>query len=244
MATEHPRLKLGKRASFVKTHLKQLPQVDETWEADFRASPKPLGRAETHYLGLVVVLPEGDPLVYMPVEYAPTVNDLADLLADAMRRPLTGSARRPERIHFRGNPRWGELFPHLDDLGVEVALKDDLPELEEVYLDFCRQMRRAGSGPIFMLKPRATGVDQQFPAVSLWVEACGRIEVGRGRESGFVARALDDDGPAFENDDSKTLAEALAALEEGLTGWFRDRRNDLLRPSPEAKKTRRRRHDG
>jgi len=73
MANEHPRLKLGKRASFVKTHLKQLPQVEETWEADFRALPKPLEQTETHYLGLAVALPKGDPLDYMPVEYAPTL---------------------------------------------------------------------------------------------------------------------------------------------------------------------------
>ena len=59
MAKEHPRLKLGKRASFVKTHLKQLPQEKETWEADFRALPKPLEQTETHYLGLVVALPKG-----------------------------------------------------------------------------------------------------------------------------------------------------------------------------------------
>ena len=243
MATEHPRLKLGKRASFVKTHLKQLPQEDETWEVDFRASPKPTGQAETHYLGLVVVLPKGDPLIYMPVEYTPTVNDLADLLADAMRRPLTGSDRRPERLHFRGNPRWEELFRHLNDLGIEVAVKEELPELEEVYLDFCRQMRNAGSGPIIMLKPRATSVDQEFPAISLWVEACGRIEVGRNKDSGFVARALDENGLAFENDESKTLAEAMAVLEEGLTERFRDQRTALLQSSSKAKKTQRRRHD-
>ena len=103
MATEHQRLKLGKRASFVKTHLKQLPQEEETWEVDFRALPKLADQTETLYLGLAVALPRGDPLVYMPVEYTPTVNDLADLLADAMRRPLTGSARRPEHIHFRDN---------------------------------------------------------------------------------------------------------------------------------------------
>ena len=40
MAKEQGKLKLGKRASFVKTHLKQLPQKNETWEADFRALPK------------------------------------------------------------------------------------------------------------------------------------------------------------------------------------------------------------
>src|SRR5215470_3666104 len=154
MAQQHPRLKLGKRAAFVKTHLKRLPRQEETWEADFRALPRPAGQADTHYLGLAVALPRGDPLVYLPVEYTPTVNDLADLLADAMRRPLTGSARRPERIHFRTNTRWDELHPHLKELGIEVAVQDDLPELEEVYLDFCRQMRKAGSGPIIMLSPR------------------------------------------------------------------------------------------
>jgi hypothetical protein len=106
MAEEHPRLKLGKRASFVKTHIRQLPQVDETWEADFRASPKPMGQAETHYLGLAVALPEGDPLVYMPVEYTPTVNDLADLLADAMRRPLTGSASASRSGWGTNSPNW------------------------------------------------------------------------------------------------------------------------------------------
>jgi len=112
MAKEHPRLKLGKRAAFVKTRLKQWPQAKETWEADFRALPKQTGQTETHYLEVVVSLPKGDPLVYLPVEYTPNVNDLADLLADAMRRPLTGLARRPEHIHFRGNPRWEELFRH------------------------------------------------------------------------------------------------------------------------------------
>src|SRR4051812_44997996 len=101
MEKERKRLKIGKRASFVKTHIKLLPQEEETWEADFRAVPTAADQAETHYLGLAVALPTGDPLVYMPVEYTPTVNDLADLLADAMRRPMTGSPRRPERIHFR-----------------------------------------------------------------------------------------------------------------------------------------------
>ena len=85
MAIEHPRLKLGKSAAFVKTKIKRLPREDESWEADFRALPRPASQTDTHYLGLAVALPKGDPLVYMPVEYTPTVNDLADLLADAMR---------------------------------------------------------------------------------------------------------------------------------------------------------------
>jgi hypothetical protein len=220
MANEHPRLKLGKRVSFVKTHLKQLPQDKETWEADFRALPKPAGQAETHYLGLAVALPKGDPLVYMPLEYTPTVNDLADLLANAMRRPLTGSTRRPVSIHFRGNPRWEELFPHLKELGIEVTLHDELTELDEVCLDFLRQMRKVSPGPIIMLSPRPGHVSKQFPAVDAWVRESGWIEVGRRKRGGFVARALDDNGLVFEDDKAATLAEAMATLEKGLAEYF------------------------
>jgi hypothetical protein len=124
----------------------------------------------------------------MPVEYTPTVNDLADLLADAMRRPLTGSARRPDHIHFRGNPRWEELFPHLKELGIEVTLHDDLPEAEEVHLDFCRQMRKGGSGPIIMLSHRPTRVEQQFPAIGAWVqESLERAVAGERADGGRAA---------------------------------------------------------
>jgi hypothetical protein len=216
MAQEHPRLKLGKRAAFVKTHLKRLPRQEETWEVDFRALPRPAGHTDTHYLGLAVVLPTGDPLVYLPVEYTPTVNDLAG----AMRRPLTGSARRPGHLHLRANPRWEELFPHLKELGVEVTLHDDLPELGEVHLDFLREMRKARPGSVIMLSPRPADPGRQFPALGRWVREGGRIEVGRRKEAGFVARALDDAGLVFENNSSTTLAEALAALEEGLAGRF------------------------
>jgi hypothetical protein len=224
---EHPRLKLGKRAAFVKTHLKQLPRQEETWEVDFRALPKPAGQTDTHYLGLAVALPRGDPLVYLPVEYTPTVNDLADLLADAIRRPLTGSARRPARIHFRANPRWDELFGHLKELGIEATLHDDLPELEEVHLDFLREMRKASPGPVIMLSPRPADPGRQFPALAMWVQEGGWIEVGRRKEAGFVARALDDGGVVFENNSSTTLAEALASLERGLAEFFEREGIDL-----------------
>jgi hypothetical protein len=244
MAKDHPRLKLGKRAAFVKTHLQRLPRQEETWEVDFRALPKPADQTDTHYLGLVVALPRGDPLVYLPVDYTPTVNDLADLLAEAMRRPLTGSARRPERMHFRANPRWDELFPHLNELGVEVTVRDDLPELEEVYLDFLREMRKASPGPIIMLSPRPADPGRQFPAIGRWVQESGWIEVGRREGAGFVARALDDAGLVFENNSSTTLAEALAALEEGLAGRLKAQEADLRSSLPAVKKTQRRpRHD-
>jgi hypothetical protein len=222
MAKEHPRLKLGKRAAFVKTRLKQWPQAKETWEADFRALPKPAGQTETHYLGVVVSLPKGDPLVYLPVEYTPNVNDLADLLADAMRRPLTGLARRPEHIHFRGNPRWEELFRHLNELGIATSIHDELPKVEELYEDFLRQMRKASPGPIIMLSPGRSHIGEQFSAVAKWVQGHGHIEIGDQEGFGFVVRALDYGGLVFEDDKPNTLAEAMAALEKRLTKWFKE----------------------
>jgi hypothetical protein len=227
MVTEHPRLKLGKRAAFVKTRLKQLPQKKETWEADFRALPKPIGQVETHYLGVAVALPEGDPLVYLPVEYTPNVNDLADLLADAMRRPLTGSARRPEQIHFRGNPRWAELFRHLNELGITISMQDELPRIEQAYEDFLREMRKASPAPIIMLPPSGSQIAKQFPAVAAWVQGHGHIEIGDQESFGFVVRALDYGGLVFEDDRAGTLVEAMAVLEKGLRKWFGEQGIDL-----------------
>ena len=222
MAKELPKLKLGKSASFVKTHLKQLNQENDTWEADFRALPKSEGETETHYLGLVVALPRGNPLVSMLVEYNPNVNDLADLLADAMRRPMTDSAHRPRQFLLRDNPRWEELFPHLKQLGIEVSIQSELPNVEEVYEDFLRQMRRAKSSPLILYTPRPTNVQEDFPAIAMWVQCYGHIEIGDQEGHGFIVRAMDDGGLVFEDDKPRTLAEAMTALEMRLARWFKD----------------------
>jgi hypothetical protein len=41
-------VKLGKGSAFDKTRLKRLRQEGDTWEADFRALPKPMMQKETH----------------------------------------------------------------------------------------------------------------------------------------------------------------------------------------------------
>ena len=65
------------------------------------------------------------------------------------------------------------------------------------------------------------GVEKLFPAVAQWVRD-GHIEVGDQEGFGFVARALDYGGLAFEDDRPNTLAEALAGLEKGLREWFEE----------------------
>src|SRR5947207_15174057 len=102
---EEEKLKLGKGAAFVKSRLKRLRQEDETWEADFRALPKPITQSQTHYRGMVVTQPDAVLLAESHVEGRPTVNDMAWLLAHAMRRPMTGNAHRPKALHVRGQPQ-------------------------------------------------------------------------------------------------------------------------------------------
>ncbi len=219
MAREE-KLKLGKDAAFVKSRFKRLRQENETWEADFRALPKPITQSETHYLGLVVAQPDASLLAESHVEGRPSVNDLATLLAHAMRRPLTGKSHRPRRIHVRGHHQWRELFPHLAELGIEVAVQKELPQVEEAYEAHLRQLREAHR--VGMVEPtkEQIGVEKMFPAIAQWVRGYGHVEIGDQEMFGFVVRALDYGGLVFEDDKPDTLAEAMAALEKGLTEYF------------------------
>ena len=214
------KLKLGKGAAFVKSRFKRLRQEDVTWEADFQALPKPITQSETPYLGLIVTQPDGSLLADSHVEGRPSVNDLATLLAHAMRRPLTQGAHRPRRIHVRGHHQWRELFPHLAELGIEVAVQKELSKVQEAYEAHLRRLREAHR--VGMVKPTSdqAGVEKMFPAIALWVRGYGHIEIGDQEMFGFVVRALGYGGMVFEDDKPDTLAEAMAALEKGLNEYF------------------------
>src|SRR5829696_2219414 len=125
-----------------------------------------MSQNETHYLGLVVVQGEGSVLAEERVEHTPDVNDLATLLAHAMRRPLTGPAHRPRRVRVRKNPRWQELFPHLQEVGVEAAVDSDLGAIRAAFRDHLSRLEE--SRRVGMVKPTAeqVGVEKLFPAVA------------------------------------------------------------------------------
>src|SRR5712691_7314684 len=120
------KLKLGKGAAFVKSRLRRLPQGDDLWEAGFRELPK-----RHEWLGVVLSVTDHYLLADQFVASAPTVNDLAKLLADAMRRPFVEGAHRPRSIRLQPMPEWNELIPHLEELGIGVVTQGSLPKLEE-----------------------------------------------------------------------------------------------------------------
>src|SRR5262245_66105954 len=89
----------------------------------------------------MVVAPDGSFLADSYVEGRPTVNDMATLLAHAMRRPLTEKAHRPRRLHVRGHPQWKEIFPHLAELGIKVTVHQELPKVQQAYQGYLKQQR-------------------------------------------------------------------------------------------------------
>jgi hypothetical protein len=97
---------------------------------------------EPRYLGVVVSEEDGSLLADLLIHGKPLVNDLAMLLAHAMRRPLDGDARRPRLVRLRGGQRrWRGLLPALEENGVEVAVERNLPGIGRAYRALVREMR-------------------------------------------------------------------------------------------------------
>jgi hypothetical protein len=216
------KLKLGKGIASVKSRLKRLPQRDETWEADFQALPQPMMQNQTHYLGIVVEKKGGSLLADMTVHGGPSVNDLATLLAQAMRRPLEGNARRPKLVRLRGHRQWRELFPVLEELGIEVSVDKKFPGVKAAYREHLLRLREEKRAK--MVEPSAVQakVETMFPAIARYVRGYGYIEIGDQESFGFVVRAMGYGGLDFEDNTPETLAEAMTVLEAGLVRWFEE----------------------
>jgi hypothetical protein len=219
---EQDKLKLGKGVAFVKSRLVRLPACDEAWEADFRALPQPIMQSETHHLGMVVTRKGGRLLAELTVHGRPGVNDLARLLADAMRRPLDANARRPKTIHLTANPRWRELIPVLEELGIVVTVEKKLPKIDKTFPELLEQLRMIQRAKMARPDAEQAKVETMFPAIARYVRGYGFIEVGDQESFGFVVRAMGYGGLDFEDDSPETLAEAMAVLEAGLAGWFEE----------------------
>ena len=143
-------------------------------------------------------------------------NDLATLLANAMSRPLARDAHRPGLIRLRGHHQWRELFPVLEELGIEISVEQKLPGIEKAYRARIRQMReeqRTG-----MVKPteEQAKVKAMFPAIARYVQGYGYVEIGDQESFGFVVRALGYGGLDYEDDTPETLAEATTRSADNL----------------------------
>ena len=140
MRHESDKLKLGKGASFfVKTQLRRLRQENDTWEAAFFPIPCLDSEQDSVWMGMVLSHTNEYVLAQHTVEEPPTVNDLARLLAEAMRRPLVDFSHRPRILYLRARPEWAELLPHLKQIGIEVVSQETLPMWDRAFGDLQAQ---------------------------------------------------------------------------------------------------------
>lgn len=176
---QEDKLTLGKgRSYFVKSQLKRLCQEDDIWEADYFPIPQ-----QSLWIGLVISHTDDFVLAYRTIEEPPTVNDLARLLAEAMRRPLVEFSHRPRTLYIRERPEWAELLPHLKQIGVEVVIQGKLPKWDDAFGDLYAQvegnrptrekkrrpksrketaMAKESSSPVKLHKPAEKGNVQLF----------------------------------------------------------------------------------
>src|SRR5712692_1380266 len=223
MARQEEKPKLGNGAAFDVTRLKELPQENETWEADFEALPKPYTQSERHYLGMVITKTDGSIRAEVQVEGNPTVNDMATMLANAMLCPLTKDAHRPGRLYVRGYTTWEEVYPHLREIGIKVSIHREFPRIYDAFHARLRQLRERRSPGKLEPTAEQAKVAEMFPALSKFVQDCGYIEIGDLDGCGFIVTAEDYDGVrVFEDDNLGSLVEAMAALERELKMWFKD----------------------
>jgi hypothetical protein len=66
-------------------------------------------------------------------EDAPPAALLWDTLVQAMRHPAAGTPHRPTELQVRADERWEALRPHLDEIGVGLAVAEELDQLEAVF---------------------------------------------------------------------------------------------------------------
>lgn len=81
-------------------------------------------------------------------------------------------------------------------------------------------------------KPHQTSSGDQllatlFPTVARWVRCGGWIEIGDQDNFGFMVRAFDHGGMAFEDSEARTLDEAMQALEQGIARYVIEHGVDL-----------------
>jgi hypothetical protein len=224
---EEEKLKLGKGETFVKSRISRLPESAETWEADFEALPKPMTQSETHYLGMVVTKEGGALLADLSVHGRPSVNDFATLLANAMRRPLDGNARRPKLVRVRGHRQWREMFPVLEGLGIGVSVEQKLPGIQKAFRGYVRQVRDERRAEMVKPTSEQANIESMFPSIARYVRGYGYVEIGDQEGFGFVIRAIGYGGVDFDDDTPETLAEAMTVLEAGLARWFEEQGVEL-----------------
>ncbi|MGH3626808.1 MAG: DUF6930 domain-containing protein, partial [Sciscionella sp.] len=208
---------------FVKKRLnKYVPQVFDVWQADFRQLPNWIvlaGKPARPWAILVMSRSDGQVLGNQIAEAAPSPALIWDVLAQAMRRPAAGTPHRPTELQVRADERWESLRPHLNEVGADLAVTDDLDEVGAL-LDGMTEHLCGKPKPGLLDMPRVTPAQvggyydaaaffhRQAPWKKVGDEAAIKVECDRFQSGPWYAVVMGQSGLTT----GLTLYEDLAVL--------------------------------
>jgi len=131
----------------IKARLKQqVPQTDDAWQADYRQTPEWIivnERKVRPWLVLVGNRSNGIILSHVMLETEPSAEMLWDSLVDAMQKPMAERPHRPAVLQGRSRAAWELLRPHLEEIGVQLTVTDDLDMLDDAFQELGEQISGA-----------------------------------------------------------------------------------------------------
>jgi tetratricopeptide (TPR) repeat protein len=126
---------------FIKKWLtKNLPHEDDVWQADFRQLPDWIrvgGKPVRPWVVLVTSRSHDLVLAHQMPQETPPAALLWDMLVQAMQHPAAGTPHRPAELQVRADERWEALRPHLEEIGVSLAVAEELDQLAVVFNEMC-----------------------------------------------------------------------------------------------------------
>ncbi len=121
---------------FIKKWLNdRLPQEYDVWQADCRQLPQWLDEDGEKFQPWLVLLASRSNQMVMAHDITrtePSAAFLWDTLVQAMQDPVSGEPHRPSEIQVRSDERWESLRPHIEQIGIELVVSEELDQLDDI----------------------------------------------------------------------------------------------------------------
>ncbi len=141
-----------------RARLKRAPSSFATWQAGFWRVPMWIEEDGERVVPWVVLIGNsGADLVLGStiLKAEPGAVELWHAIAQVIKRPACGEPGRPAAIEVHPDPRWDQLRPELDEVGIELRESESLDVLDAMYEDLARHLLKA-EPPGLLEMPRVT----------------------------------------------------------------------------------------
>ncbi|MCI0701641.1 MAG: hypothetical protein L0241_11215 [Planctomycetia bacterium] len=129
----------------MKKRLAKLPQAD-VWQCDFRMLPNWMMVGDQPLRPWITLITNSSNQVlgHQISDEVPTPEMVWDALAEAMRKPLAGEARRPATLQVRPGACGESLQPYFEEMGIVLDVTEKLDEFDNAFASLAEHMKREG----------------------------------------------------------------------------------------------------